>query len=505
MNDSKKAMVSSRAILSGQIFDELPKTVQSYIRYLEGALEHQQSQIEQLQGKVSELEGRLSKNSSNSSKPPSSDGMKRKPKSQRKKSGKAAGGQKGRTGKGLVQIDNPNSVVTHSPANCNGCEAALNEVEGACAERRQVFDIPEPKVEVTEHQVEEKVCPCCGEKTRARFPEAVRGPVQYGERTRALIAYFSHQHFIPVERLCEIFEDIFSVSISPGTCAKVNGQLFKQLESFEESLKTHLLASPVLHFDESGMRCEKKLHWIHVASSQAATLYTFHAKRGREAIEAADILPRFTGVAVHDHWFPYFSFNHLEHGLCNAHHLRELTFIYEQKKENWAKQMYDILISANKEVEKYISQGALPNEILLQIEQDYQKVLKEGFEYHASLPSLPKGKRGRQKQREGKNFLDRLKEKRDCVLRFAYDFSVPFTNNQGEQDIRMAKLKQKISGCFRKISGAQIFCRTRSYISTARKQGWNIWEALMDAIKGNPRLLMIEEIIEPSIAQATEA
>jgi len=505
MNDSKDSITFSRPVLSGQIFDELPRAVQSYIRYLEAALEQQQAQIEQLQGKVSELEGRLSKNSSNSSKPPSSDGMKRRPKSQRKKSGKTPGGQKGRIGKGLAQIDNPDSVVTHAPVSCNGCGAALSEVEGICAERRQVFDIPEPNINVTEHQIEEKACPCCGETTRAHFPEGVKGPVQYGDRTRALIAYFSHQHFIPVERLCEIFEDIFGIPLSPGTCANVDKHLFKQLESFEESLKTHLLASRVLHFDESGMRCEKKLHWVHVASSQAATLYTFHTKRGREAMEAAGILPQFNGIAVHDHWFPYFSFKQLEHGLCNAHHLRELTFIYEQKKENWAKQMYDLLIAANKEVEKYILQGALPNEVLLQIEQDYQKILKEGFEYHASLTPLSKSKRGRQKQREGKNLLDRLKEKRDCVLRFAHDFSVPFTNNQGEQDIRMAKLKQKISGCFRKIRGGQIFCRIRSYISTARKQGWNIWEALVDAIRGRPRLLMIEQTIELSIAQATEA
>ena len=435
MSDSKDSMTFSRPVFSGQIFDELPKAVQSYIRYLEASLDQQQAEIEQLQRKVSELEERLSKNSSNSSKPPSSDGMKRKPKSQRKKSGKAPGGQKGRVGKGLAQTDNPDSVVSHSPLSCNGCGAALNNIEGVCTEKRQVFDIPEPKVEVTEHQVEEKVCPCCGEITKALFPEGVRGPVQYGDRTRALIAYFAHQHFIPVERLCEIFEDIFGVSLSPGTCAKVDQYLFKQLESFEESLKAHLLASRVLHFDESGMRCEKKLHWIHVTSSQAATLYIFHTKRGREAMEAADILPQFDGIAIHDHWFPYFSFEQLKHGLCNAHHLRELTFIYEQKKEDWAKQMYDLLVKTNKEVEKFISRGALSNEVLLQVEQDYQKILKEGYEYHASLPPLPKNKRGRQKQREGKNLLDRLKEKRDCVLRFAYNFSVPFTNNQGEQDM----------------------------------------------------------------------
>jgi transposase len=316
--------------------------------------------------------------------------------------------------------------------------------------------------------------------------------VQYGDRVRALVAYFSHQHFIPVDRVCMIFEDIFGTPISPGTCANVDSQLFVNLEVFEAGLKAYLLAARVLHFDETGMRCEKKLHWVHVASSQMATLYIMHAKRGQEAMRAADILPRFQGTAVHDHWFPYFAYNQIKHGLCNAHHLRELTFIYEQKKEDWAKRMRDLLVQANLEVEKHAEHGKLPPEIVMQIEQNYSQILEEGFAYHSSLPPLPlpEGKkRGRQKQREGKNLLDRLKDKRDCVLRFMHDFSVPFTNNQGEQDIRMVKLKQKISGSFRIFHGGEIFCRVRSYISTARKQGWSIWDSLADAIRGSPRLL----------------
>jgi transposase len=174
---------------------------------------------------------------------------------------------------------------------------------------------------VTEHQALEKRCPCCGEYTRAVFPDDVRGPVQYGERVQALTAYFAHQHFIPVERLCQIFEDIFGIAIAPGTCSNVDNKLFQQLESFITSLKAYLLAAYVLHFDETGMRCEKKLRWVHVASSQLATLYTIHAKRGQEAMNEADILPRFQGKGVHDHWFPYFAYEQMTHGLCNAHHL----------------------------------------------------------------------------------------------------------------------------------------------------------------------------------------
>lgn len=399
----------------------------------------------------------------------------------------------GRIGKGLAQVQNPNVIVIHTPTTCNGCGSSLDKVGGIFIERRQVFEISQPTIEVTEHQTQEKRCPCCGETTGALFPENVRGPVQYGDRVRALTAYFAHQHFIPVDRVCEIFEDIFGIAISPGTCANIDRCLFEKLESFEINLKMHLLAARILHFDETGMRCEKKLHWVHVASSDTATLYTIHAKRGQEAIKAANILPHYRGIAIHDHWFPYFSFQQLRHGLCNAHHLRELTFIYEQEKEEWAKQMFDFLIATKNEVEKHSEQGVLSSETLLQIEQDYQQIITNGLAYHASLPPLPKKKRGKQKQRDGKNLLDRLNEKRDCVLRFARDFSVPFTNNQGERDIRMVKLKQKIAGSFRAFSGGQIFCRIRSYISTARKQGWNIWDALADAIRGSPRLLMNDQ------------
>lgn len=492
----------STPTLSGPIFDGLPESIRAYIRYLETTIQQQQVRIQQLETQIHDLETRLSKDSSNSSKPPSSDGLKRKPKSQRGKSDKKPGGQQGRIGKGLAQVKNPDVIITHVPASCNGCGSKLDTVVGSCMEKRQVFEIPQPKIEITEHRAMDKICPCCGETTRASFPKNVRGHVQYGDRIRALIAYFAHQHFIPVDRVCEIFEDIFDIALSPGTCANVDEHLFKKLESFEANLKAHLLAAHVLHFDETGMRCEKKLHWIHVASSQMATLYTIHAKRGQEAMEAAGILPRFQGVAVHDHWFPYFTFQQLTHALCHAHHLRELTFVHEQEGEEWAKRMFDFLIEAKKEVEKHTIQEALSHETLLQIEHRYQQIIMDGFAYHALLPPMPTGKRGKQKQRDGKNLLDRLNEKRDCVLRFARDFSVPFTNNQGERDIRMVKLKQKIAGCFRALSGGQIFCRIRSYISTARKQGWNIWDALTDAIRGASRLLMNDQ---PIIAQTMAA
>jgi transposase len=501
-------------LLPDEVLDTFPDPIRTYVLHLHTVIRQQQEQIRQqqeqiqrqqkeiqlLKTRVTELEGRLAKNSSNSSKPPGSDGLNKKTKSMRDKSDKKQGAQQGHAGKGRSQVKNPDVVVNHAPTSCVGCGFKLDQVDGTCVEKRQVFEIPQPKIEVTEHRTEEKQCPCCGVRNRGSFPEDVKGPVQFGARIQALTTYFAHQHFIPVDRICEIFEDIFDVSISPGTCSNYSEKLFLQLEVFERDLKTHLLAARVLHFDETGMRCEKKLRWIHVASSPAATLYTIHAKRGQEAMDEAGILPNFTGRGVHDHWFPYFSYQQVLHGLCNAHHLRELTYIHEVKEEEWAKHMKDTLIWANEQVKKYASQGALPPEIILQIEKTYGKIIDEGLTYHESLPPLPKSKRGKQKQRDGKNLLDRLQEKRECVLRFIYDFSVPFTNNQGEQDIRMVKLKQKISGSFRTFYGGQIFCRIRSYISTARKQGWSIWGALSDAIKGAPHLLPGNELAELSAA-----
>lgn len=505
-------MISSKTFppsISGPEFDALPESIHVYIRYLESVvrdqqiqiqeqqaqireqqtvIEMQQVRIQQLEERVHELEVRLAKDSSNSSKPPSSDGLKKKPKSLRESSGKKVGGQPGHVGRGLAQVDNPDSVINHTPTTCSDCGSDLSVEGRTCTEKRQVFDVLQPVTHVTEHRFFEIICPCCGKIAKPKYPENVRGPVQYGERIKALIAYFAHQHFVPAERVCEIFEDIFGLPISAGTCAKVDEQLFKQLETFEQNLKTHLLANQVLHFDETGMRCEKKLHWVHVTSSQSATLYVPHPKRGQEAINEIGILPKFTGDAIHDHWMPYFSFEQVRHGLCNVHHLRELTLVHEQEKEEWAKNMKDLLIRAKLEVERYLEEGELPKMVLSEIESAYMEIVTAGMQYHSSLPPLPKSKRGKQKQRIGKNLLDRLHEKRTFVLRFMYDFTVPFTNNQGEQDIRMVKLKQKISGCFRTAKGAKVFCRIRSYLSTARKQGWNIWDALSDAVKGIPKM-----------------
>jgi transposase len=477
--------------LSDIISDSLPEPLANYIRLLESTIIQQQEQIKQLEAEVKELKARLAKNSSNSSKPPGSDGFKKQPKttSQRGKTGKKPGGQNGRIGKTLEQVDMPDQIVIHSPESCKNCNLNLSAIGGECTdEKRQVFEVPEPKFDVVEHRIEVKTCPCCGEVSKGIFPENVKAPVQYGERVQALATYFKNQHLIPAERVCEIFEDVFGIAVSPGTCSKIDKKLFDKLEVFETNLKAHLLAANVLHFDETGMRCQKKLHWIHVASSTTGTFFGMHVKRGQEAIDEFDILPKFQGTACHDHWFPYFAYTQVKHALCNAHHLRELTFIHEQEKEEWAGKLKVFLLGALKIVEDHATIGYLPEEQRAILTQEYAKIVLQGLEYHMNLPPLPSGKKGKRKQRPGKNLLDRLTDKQESVLLFFNDFSVPFTNNLSERDIRMSKVKQKVSGCFRTSEGGIIYCRIRSYISTAKKQGWRIWEALLDAIKGSPRM-----------------
>lgn len=461
----------------------LPEEVHAYCAQLT-------NMISLLLEELKELKGRLSKNSSNSGKPPSSDreGKTPKTKSQRGKSGKRPGGQSGRKGKNLQSVDNPDHIVHHFPESCQSCGHALDAVEARCAESRQVFEMPEPKLEVTEHRVYETSCSCCGCKSKASFPTGIEAHTQYGHHARALMAYLHNQHLIPVERVSRLFQDLFGYTVSPGTITQVNIRLFDHLESFEKALQVHLLASTLLHFDETGVRCNKKLQWVHVASSAKATLYHTHLKRGQEGMEAGGILGLFQGVGVHDHLHSYFAYPEMRHALCNAHHLRELTFIDEQEKEPWAIKLKKILLQMKEETEAYRHEGTVPEETVNRLTKEYASIVLEGFLYHCQLPPLPKNKRGRRKQRPGKNLLVRLIDDRQCVLRFLNDLSVPFTNNQAERDLRMIKVQQKVSGCFRTPTGATMFCRIRSCISSVRKQGWNILKTLATALS-NPNLL----------------
>lgn len=444
--------------------------------------------VQELDARVKELEDRLSQNSRNSGKPPSSDGLK-KPKSQRKRSGRKPGGQKGHVGYTLEQVEEPDYVEVHEVTECEHCGESLEGTEVGDVERRQVFDLPPLKIEVTEHQGEIKCCPGCGEKSRATFPAEVAHSVQYGARLKGTAVYLNQYQLLPLQRTKELFFDMFEHVLSEGTLVNTNEECFENLERTEEIIKDRIRQSAAANFDETGVRVEAQTQWLHSASTPELTFYGVHEKRGTEAMDALGILPVFEGTAIHDHWKPYFKYD-CEHALCNAHHLRELTFIYEQYQQPWAKNMIDLLLNA-KEVTEASSSNSLHEKprIRAKLEKRYDDIIEAGLQANPSPHDngQPK-KRGRKKQSKSKNLLDRLRDYKDQVLAFISDPLVPFDNNQGERDIRMTKVQQKISRSFRSRKGAQIFCRIRGYISTVRKNNLNVMNALASAFIAQPVL-----------------
>lgn len=435
--------------------------------------------ILQLCARVSELEAQLAKNSRNSSKPPSSDGYEKpKPKSQRKKSGRRSGGQPGHAGSTLKLVERPDQTVVCRVEACE-CGCDLRGCEAVEVERRQVFELPVMKLHVTEYQAQIKECPQCGQPVKAVFPAVVSQPVQYGPRARAAMTYLSQYQLLPFERLQELLHDLFQMDVSQGTLNNVLKRGYEKLAVFEEQVKERIRDSEVVHFDETGMRVVKDLNWLHVASTPELTAYHIDAQRGQPAMAAMGILPDFAGTAVHDSWASYYAYE-CGHALCNAHHLRELIFAHEEHGQQWAARLKACLLEANEEVMATNTRGAteLPTQRLQYFSKRYSRILREGRKELPLVPAKPAGQRGRVKQHKVKNLHDRLGNHKTEVLAFLYDISIPFTNNQGEQDVRMMKVKQKISGCFRSFEGARIFARIRGCLSTVKKQGHNAMQAM---------------------------
>jgi len=448
------------------------------------------AEIDALKGDVQSLKDQVAKNSHNSSKPPSSDGpTKPRTSSLRHKGSKKRGGQPGHLGHTLSVVDTPDHTVLHGVDRCSQCAVNLEQIDVVSVEKRQLFDIPPLHLEVTEHQAELKRCPACGACTKGVFPEGVTHPVQYGSRLKTLAVYFNQYHFIPLERTGDIFEDLFGHRLTDATIFQSAAHLSEQLDPVEEHIKQQLIDTAVLQVDESSVSVAGKNHWVHVASTDRLTHYGLHEKRGRAATEAIGILPSFEGRAVHDHWKPYFSYEDCQHALCNAHHLRELKFIKEQYQQGWASEMTALLLDIKQIVEqtrRHTDQLSVKK--IKAFEKRYDALLKQGFKANPPPPQAVgvKKKRGRPKQAPPKNLLDRLAQYKGEVLAFMYDFDVPFDNNQAERDIRMIKVKQKVSGCFRTETGAALFCRIRGYISTAKKNSIRVMGALQNAFNDHP-------------------
>ena len=452
-----------------------------YIRALE-------AQLQALGNRVQELEAQQKKNSGNSSKPPSSDGYKKpQPKSQRGRSGKKSGGQKGHEGQTLKAVAAPAETVVHKVSECAHCQADLRAVKSNEPEKRQVFEVPPVALVVTEHQAEEKQCPQCGKSSRAPFPADVTQPTQYGPRFRAQLVYLHSNHFIPLARTAEIAKGFYQQPVSEGTILAAVAEVAQQVAPVNEALKTYLVETDeTVQADETGVRVEAKLHWLHAAGTTQATVYSIQAKRGCEGITAANILNRRHKRCIHDAWQSYFNYKAMTHALCNAHHLRELTFIAEQYQQQWAVAMRHLLCKIKDTVERAKAEWrtALRLEQMADFNRQYTLLL-DAAENEIGPPAPPMPGR-RQKNSPPANLLKRLTSYRDYVLAFMYDFRVPFDNNLAERDVRMMKVQQKVSGGFRRLVGAQHFCAVRSYIATARKNGQSILAVLTQALAGDP-------------------
>jgi transposase len=449
--------------------------------------------LNQLEAEVKELKGRLSKDSRNSSKPPSGDGFGKRTRSLRRKSDRPSGGQDGHPGQTLEWSRDPDGVERHPVGECSGCGASLATVPVEAVLARQVLDIPPLELVVTEHQVEVKGCPHCGQVNQGSFPPEANTVVQYGPRLKGMMVYLMEGQLLPSHRTCEILTDLVGVTVSEGTLYTTRDQCFEHLEPIEQGIHQAIQDAEVVHFDETGMRVNQRLWWLHVASTHGLTYYFVHPKRGQAAMNEMGILPGFDGKAVHDGWKSYQSYA-CEHFLCNAHHLRELQYIWEQYGQGWAVQMSLLLATIHHVVEAVKAQGerALSQPDLAAFEARYAAILAQGWaENPLPPPSAVRPKpRGRPKGSPARNLLARLQKHQASVLGFMHDFTIPFDNNQAERDLRMMKLKQKISGCFRSEEGARQFCRIRGYLATLRKQGLNILDALIELFSGNAQSLL---------------
>lgn len=440
-----------------------------------------------LEERIRKLEETIHKDSHNSHIPPSQS-LHNPIKSLREKTGKQPGGQTGHPGKTLKMVSQPDRTIKYPVTRCEQCGKDLSNLPVEGYEKRQVFDIPDIVCQVTEHQAEKKRCEC-GYLTTAHFPENVNAPVQYGANILCLLIILSAHEYVSFERISELLEQLTGYRVNESTVCSVQDKLYNNLADFEEKSKSHLAQSEVIHNDETGIPIEGKQRWLHVTSTDELTHYGVDTKRGKEATDRIGILPLFHGTSVHDGWKPYFGYEGCHHALCNAHHLRELTFFEEEEKAAWATSLKNLLLLAKAKVAKAKEEGQdhLDRESIQEIEREYREIL-EGVKVGLP-PPIRTGKRGKPRKTKQQNFTERMLEHKGSVLAFAYDFRVPFDNNLAERDIRMMKLKDKISGTFRSPRGAECFARTRSYISTVRKNGGNVFDEIKNAFCGQPFLL----------------
>ena len=430
-------------------------------------------QVGQLGTRLHELEGRVSKDSHNSSKPPSTDGYAKKTRSLRQKSGKKAGGQEGHAGSRRHFVQMPEEIIIVRPEKCAHGQASFQqELPAEGYQRRQRIDLPEIKAQVTEYQALDVRCPSCQHVTRGTFPDEVRASIQFGPMLKGIALYLLYGQLLPYARTAELLSDVCGCHLSPGTLEAFVAEGADRLVETEELIKQALRAAEVMGTDETGVRVQGVLHWLHVARTDKLTHYAVHRKRGKAAADAIGILPQFHGIMEHDGYSSYPQYSQCEHAQCNAHPLRELCFLEEHEKQQWAGNLKAHLLACHLTVEEARARGEtrLSSEVVESLTNTYHQLIEAGLA--AQPPPLPMPRhRGPVKQTKAKNLLDRLERDAQSILLFMSDFRVPFTNNGSEQDLRMVKVQQKISGTFRSVTGPVAFCRIRGYFSTMAKQG----------------------------------
>jgi transposase len=427
----------------------------------------------------------VAKDSHNSSRPPSTDPpWAKRTRSLRRSSGKRPGGQAGHRGETLRLSERPNHIVEHQPQECRSCHTPLAAAHLVRHRRQQVVEVVPARLKVTEHRLAVLCCPACGRTTSGELAGAVRSGVQYGAGVKARVLYLQQYQLLPYQRTAEAMRDLFGCRLSPGTVANIVRECSDRLVETELKIKQKLRRSAVIHADETGLRVAKRLQYVHVASTEHLTHYAAAWHRGRTAIDEINVLPRYRGTCVHDGLLSYTHYTRCRHALCGVHLLRELTYFEEVSAETkaWAAPLKELLLEMKAEVERAKGEGGkrLTADRLTLMTASYDRLVAEGLQAQPP-PEVPEPVR-----KQARNLLLRLERRKEEALRFLSDFAVLFENNQAERDLRMVKLQQKVSGCFRSEDGARRFCRIRSYVSTMRKQGKGMLYALAGACRGAP-------------------
>jgi len=471
-----------------EVYDQGPEAVENLVLSLVDSInqlidivEEQNTKIKAQDKRIKKLEDQIAKNSRNSSKPPSTDSPYKNKNKNKKKKKKKYGEKKKRTGTTLNQVSDPDEIISCKVEFCEHCHCDLSDVDIIEIDKRQVTDIPPIKAFTTEYQGEIKECSDCHKITKAVFPDGVTHKVQYGSGIQAVAVYLRNYQLIPLERTIDLFKDLFHISMSEGTIVNMTTRCADQLSEFMEMVKQKLIGARIMHNDETGINILGILHWLHTAGNKYYTYLSPHEKRGSIAFDEIGILPDFRGVSVHDFWKPYEKYDCL-HAYCNAHLIRELTFAHENLKQKWASEMVDLIFDIKEKVDQSEENFLIPDVKSVFIEK-YEKLIKQG--YKANPPPEKTGKRGRPKKGKALCLIERMDNHREEILRFMEEQDVPFDNNLAERDLRMVKVRQKISGTFRNIERVKDYCSIRSYISTIKKQKKDVFTALMDSFKPN--------------------